>query len=201
MLVDEFWDLVESARSDAGVAGGRFDVDAVAVALQTRIEALPLERIIDFYYRYHEVRGRLDQWEMCAATYLISGYLSDSALEDFQAGVIALGRAAFEWVAENPDELSENPVVIDIAAGRLERLALFGERIELAAAFAYDARGNGEEDAFWDAIDERAAASGGYPLEGDSWDGRFGEPEDRELMPTRLPRLAAMFGHSEHVTR
>jgi hypothetical protein len=156
--------------------------------------ALPLEQIIEFYDRYHEVCDRLHQWEMCAATYLVSGYVSDDVFENFQAGVVALGRNAFDRIAANPDELSENAVVVDIAAGRLERHALNGEDIHLAAARAYAARSDGDDDAFWEALNDRPATSAARPLEAGSWDGRFGEPGDRDLMPTRLPRLAAIFG-------
>ena len=66
MLVDDFWQIVELARSDAGVTDDRLSADAVATALTERLAALPLDDILDFDEQYHEVIRRLHQWEMCA---------------------------------------------------------------------------------------------------------------------------------------
>lgn len=43
---------------------------------------------------YYDVRDRLQQSELCAAAYVVSDYISDDTFENFQGGVIALGRMA-----------------------------------------------------------------------------------------------------------
>jgi hypothetical protein len=45
---------------------------------------------------YFEGSHRLEHWEVCAACWLIAGYISDDTFTDFKAGIIALGRPAFE---------------------------------------------------------------------------------------------------------
>src|SRR6185369_2557943 len=94
MLVDDFWQIVELSRSDADITDDRFDADAIGAALTERLSALSLEDILGFDELYFEASRRLQQWELCAACFLISGHISDDTFNDFKAGVIAMGRAA-----------------------------------------------------------------------------------------------------------
>jgi hypothetical protein len=193
MLVDDFWQIVELARSDAGVTDDRLSGDAVATALTERLAALPLDEILDFDEQYHEVIRRLQQWELCAACFLITGYISDDTFTDFKAGVIAMGRNAFERIAADPDAaLAEHPTVVNIAAGQLKRTVLNGERLQSAASRAYTRLSDDDDEAFWDAAHARQEGRPRQPRSTD-WDGRFGAPGDREMLPARVPRLAAMF--------
>src|SRR5215831_19010261 len=90
VLIGEFWQIVEEARSDAGTTDERFDADAVAMSMTERLTRLTRAGILDFSEVYDEVSGRLNTWEMWAACLLISGYLSDDWLSDFRAGIVAL---------------------------------------------------------------------------------------------------------------
>jgi hypothetical protein len=196
MLVDRFWELVDLARSDALTTERRFDLEAVAAALQNRLQELPLEQIIEFSECYDMVRDRLRQWEMCAAAYVVSDYISDDTFENFQGGVIALGRTVYNEIVENPDALAGHPVVVDIAAGRLDRSALMDDGIQSAAVYAYAARCDGDHEAFWEALAARPAHPASEPTNQPAWNGRFGEPGDAARIPLRLPRLAAMFNEA-----
>lgn len=44
MVVDQFWELVDLARSEALTTERRLDLEAVAAALQNRLQELPLEQ-------------------------------------------------------------------------------------------------------------------------------------------------------------
>jgi hypothetical protein len=120
-------------------------------------------------------------------------YISDDSFADFKAGLIGLGRQAFERAVAVPDDLADDPTVRAIAAGQLDKYAMNGELVQSAAARAYD-RHTDDPDAFWDAVyamDRTADGDGQQP--GDRWDGSFGEPDDRARIPLRLPRLSGLF--------
>jgi len=192
MLVDDFWQIVELSRSDADITDDRFDADAIGAALTERLSALSLEDILGFDELYFEASRRLQQWELCAACFLISGHISDDTFNDFKAGVIAMGRAAFERIAEDPDSLAQHPIVANIAAGRLKRTALNSERLHFASSRAYAHLSDGDDEAYWEATYARQEATPRPPRATD-WDGRFGAAGDRDLLPVRVPQLAAMF--------
>jgi hypothetical protein len=191
--IDQFWRIVDQARSDAGEAAGSFDQEAVADALTDALASLPREEILDFGERFMDVTARLESWKMCAACYLISGYVSDDHFIDFKAGVIALGHEAFERAADDPDSLADNPVVIDIAGRRLSRDALQAGDVEFAAQDAYTRLSDGDDHAYYEAQDALTEVVGPYQAPPRDWDGRFDGQADRDLIPVRLPRLASMF--------
>ena len=191
--IDQFWRIVDQARSDAGEAAGGFDQEAVADALTDALASLPREEILDFGERFMDVTARLESWGMCAACCLISGYVSDDHFIDFKAGVIALGHEAFERAADDPDSLADNPVVIDIAGRRLSRDALQAGDVEFAAQDAYTRLSDGDDHAYYEAQDALTDVVGPYQAPPRDWDGRFDGQADRDLIPVRLPRLASMF--------
>lgn len=83
---------------------------------------------------------------MCAASYLITGYLSDDLFSDFKAALISLGRDTLDQALTNPHGLADLPIVQAIATGHADRSSLLGKSIHAAAAHAYGARTGGEED-------------------------------------------------------
>jgi hypothetical protein len=129
---DQFWRIVDQARSDAGEAAGSFDQEAVADALTDALRVASAKRSwISASASWTSLPA--SNREDVAACYLISGYVSDDHVHRFQAGVIALGHEAFERAADDPDSLADNPVVIDIAGRRLSRDALQAGDVEFAA--------------------------------------------------------------------
>src|SRR4051794_36317176 len=113
--------LIEQARTDASegnsaLPGG----SAIGAALADRLERLPLDRIVEFEHRYLQAASRADQWRLCASAFLIWNNISDDGFSDFKAGLVGLGRDAFERVVADPDTLADHPMVRAIAAGRID---------------------------------------------------------------------------------
>jgi hypothetical protein len=185
--------LLEQARHDAVGDGGLCIGAAVGDALTERLTPMPLEQIVAFYVRYQRTVGRAHQWELCAAAFIIMDYLSDDTFSDFKAGLVGLGRDAFERIVTMPDALADLPIVQAIAAGHLDRMAVNAEEIHFAAAHAYERRTH-DPDAFGQALDDLPAATWTDDAMLDAaWSGRFGSAEDSEQIPLRLPRLHTLF--------
>ncbi|MGI5238730.1 DUF4240 domain-containing protein [Dactylosporangium sp. CA-139066] len=125
---------------------------AIGAVLVERLARMPLERIVAFDVCRAKVVGRVHQWGVCAATFVVWKYLSDDTFSDFKAGLLGLGRDAFERVVAVPDALADVPVIQAIAAGQVDRFALHGEAIGAAAAEAYERRTD-DADAFWEALE------------------------------------------------
>lgn len=185
MQLEDFWDLIAQARataerSEPWPSGGR-----VGTALAGRLQTLPATAVLEFDTIFQEVVNEADQWELCAACFLISGYLSDDGFADFKAGLVALGRNAFTEIISNPDGLADLPVVAAIAEGRASPFTLHGELMMYAAANAYAAK-TGDDEGFWDHRDHETGRTAR------NWSGMFG-PADAPAIPMRLPRLYARF--------
>jgi hypothetical protein len=189
MEIHEFWRIVDQARDDAGVTADPFDEAEVAEALVARLTALSLKDILDFDDLLGDVIGRLDTRRVALACQLITGFLSDDLFSSFRAGLVGLGHRTVEQIIADPDSLAEHPVVIDIAQGRCERMSLDGENLLFAASSAYARLSDGDEDAFWNAVDTRREAMGS----GDALrpEGESGA-DDAEPFFEGLPRLSAL---------
>jgi hypothetical protein len=189
MEIHEFWRIVEQARDDAGVTTGSFDEGEVAESLVTRLMVLPPDEILDFDDLLGDVIGQLDSRRMALACQLITGFLSDDLFSSFRAGLVGLGRRTVEQIIADPDSLAEHPVVIDIAEGRCERMSLDSEGLLFAASSAYARISDGDEDAFWHAIDaRREAMRSGDVLRPD----RESCAGGAEPVPEGLPRLSTL---------
>ncbi|WP_329177437.1 DUF4240 domain-containing protein [Streptomyces sp. NBC_01477] len=191
METDDFWHLIETARSRSSTEGGAFDQ-----ALVDLLAARSTREVLAYQERFDEVHGALYRWDVWAAAYLIGGGCSDDSFTDFRAGVIAEGRTWYERVAAAPDSLAGHPLVA-AAARAGEDYVLFYELVNYAAAEAYE-RLTGDEDDFHEAWDqynrearprETAATDIGAGMDmGDDFDFH-----DAGQMHRRLPRLAALY--------
>jgi hypothetical protein len=195
---NEFWDLIELARTDAASGGVAWPSgSAIGAALVERLAPLSLDQIVEFRLGFTRTLRRADQWKLCAAAFVIWGYISDDGFGDFKAGLIGLGRDTFERAVIDADTLADLPLIRAAAAGRTERFVLTAEAIHYAAAEAY-ARHIGDAEAFWDALDnvptgDDEGDEGDERGAGERWSGRFGSPEDAARIPVQLPRLHALF--------
>lgn len=186
MDLDTFWALIERGRADCG---DRWPAGAdVGKAVAHRLAVLPADSIMAFDRTFRRTFARADQWEVCAAAYVIHDYLSDDSFTDFKAGLVALGRDDFELAVTTPDALADLPLVQAIAAGRADRFVLSAEQLFFAACAAY---GEGVGDDYWERTKED-------DFDLNPWNGGFGSPEDGAAIPRRLPRLNALF---QRVTR
>ncbi|MEU6143144.1 DUF4240 domain-containing protein [Streptomyces sp. NPDC047081] len=184
MTTDDFWHLVETARSRT-----RPDhpFDQALVELLTRRTR---REILEYQERFDALHEALYRWDVWAAAYLIGGGCSDDSFVDFRAGLIAQGREWYERVVAVPDSLAGHPAVL-VAAGGPDDRALFIEEVNYCAAEAFEVV-TGRAEAFYEAWKEYAAEHS----HADSTVGDMGEDfdfDDPYEMGRRLPRLAGVF--------
>jgi hypothetical protein len=186
MSIEDFWTIIETARTDAASASGDWD-QAFASALVALLAATSKQTVLEYQQRFDQLHAAIYRWDMWAAGYLIGGGCSDDAFMDFRAGLIAQGRNWYDRAATAPDLLAEHPDVIAAAAEGSDE-ALFNETVNYAASYAYD-RMNGDEDdcTFHADYDQFCGPrTDDEPTDmGESFD--F---DDASEMHARLPRLA-----------
>ncbi|MGW0633637.1 DUF4240 domain-containing protein [Streptomyces sp. NPDC002758] len=189
MNIEDFWIIVETARTDAGSASDD-PHQAFASALVNRLAATSKQTILEYQQCFDQLHSAIYRWDVWAAGYLIGGGCSDDAFMDFRAGLIAQGRDWYDRAATNPDVLAEHPEVIAAAAEGIDE-ALFNETVNYAASYAYE-RINGDEDdcTFYDDYDQfRGPRTDDDPADmGESFD--F---DNSSEMRARLPHLARLF--------
>ncbi|MFD4955639.1 DUF4240 domain-containing protein [Streptomyces sp. NPDC058451] len=189
MNVDDFWTIIETARTDAASALGD-PGQAFASALVERLAATSKQTILEFQQCFDQLHGAVHRWDLWAAGYLIGGGCSDDAFMNFRAGLIAQGRDWYDRAATAPDVLAVHPDVIAAAAEGSDE-TLFNETVNYAASYAYR-RINGDEDdcTFYDDYDQfRGPRTDREPADmGESFD--F---DDASEMHARLPGLARLF--------
>ncbi|MEU5779757.1 DUF4240 domain-containing protein [Micromonospora lupini] len=196
MDVDEFWSVVERARAAAGVAANQPQRDGqssvIAEALVAELMRLPLSQIVAFDQVLNEVVDQVDTWDVCAACWIIEyGFLSDDGFSDFQAGLVGLGRAAFESAVRDPDSLAAHPAVRQISAAEGRDLWIGDEALQYAAQTAYE-RLTGDDEAFWDAAESAQSASTPSPPSPEPADERW-DLSDEDEWRRRLPGLFELF--------
>ncbi|CCH15488.1 DUF4240 domain-containing protein [Micromonospora lupini] len=197
MDVEEFWSVVERARAAAGVAADQPRRDGqpsvVAEALVAELMRLPLSQIVAFDQVLDEVADHADTWDVCAACWIIEyGFLSDDGFSDFQAGLVGLGRAAFESAARDPDSLADHPAVRQISAAEGRDLWIGDEALQFAAQTAYE-RLTGDDEAFWDAAEAAQSAVTTPPHPGPEPADERWDLSDEDEWRRRLPRLFERF--------
>ena len=110
MTADEFWALIDTARS---LADGDPDETAAAV------ERMLMERDPDEIYAYLEQEARVMErsysWSLWGAAYITNGGCSDDGFDYWRGWLIAQGRDVFEAVLANPDSLTDLDVEIEDA--------------------------------------------------------------------------------------
>ncbi len=126
--------------------------DPVATALVRVLARLEPAEIVAFECRFDHVRATADRADLAAAAMLIErGPLTDDGLDDFRAGLVALGRSTFEAALVDPDSLAGHPAVQEIATGIL-RLGLSRDQVLYAAGRAYVEATGRDEISFLDEV-------------------------------------------------
>lgn len=193
MDVEDFWSLLEAARTDAAAAaaGDLPDGKALAAALVDRLAGTSRQAIFEYEHCFERLDSALNRWDVWAAAYLINRGCSDDSFMDFRAGVVAQGRNWYERAVARPDSLADHPHVLAVAAAR-RGFALLHEPVIYVASYAYE-RINGDEAhscAFYEDYDAFTGpdAEPGPAAMGEDFD--FDDPAE---MRARLPRLAGLF--------
>jgi hypothetical protein len=180
MDAERCWELIESARAEAGPIGDDID-DRLADSLIELLVRLPLDDIVAFELRFSELQGRLfDREDVYAAAFLVQHGCGDDSFSDFRAAMVGLGRHWYERVLADPDHLALHPAVQAIAAGTIDQSALLMERFQYAATHAYK-RVTGDDSGMYHAL--------AY-AEQDKMEDEAGDADNE---PRLLPRLAELF--------
>lgn len=172
MRTDDFWQLIDRARSGGGGESGA--VAARAVALLAEREPADIVGYARHQQRVLAASYRVDLW---GAAYLINGGASDDGFEYFRGWLMTQGREVFARAVADPDSLAELPQV--------RAASLSGEEFECEEMLSVP----------WDAY--RRATATDLPADrdpvpvpdlNDFWD--FDHEEEARR---RLPKLAALF--------
>jgi hypothetical protein len=202
--VDDLRERLESTTADDALADDGFVddefeedeeeeedlTDPVAVALFDLLVQLPAGEIAAFENQFEDHRALADREDIANAAVLIEhGLLGDDSFEDFRAGLVALGRRAFEAALATPDSLAAHPLVREIAAAPDPRY-LGREDLLYVASHAYATVTGEEELSFYEYAescrDPEAAVP--EPAEVADW-----EVTDEAQTRQRLPQLAELF--------
>ncbi|MEU5315430.1 DUF4240 domain-containing protein [Streptomyces sp. NPDC021056] len=187
MDTDEFWSIVETARSKTTE-----DLPFHEALVDLLARRSPQD-ILRYQERFDALHGAVCRWDVWAAAYLIGGGCSDDSFTDFRAGLIAQGRGWYERAAAVPDSLADHAEVIGAAADFEDR-TLFHEDANYCASDAYE-RITGDGEAFYEAWRQYAADRPETDM-GEDFD--F---DDDDEMRRRLPRLALLFLSEKAVDR
>jgi uncharacterized protein DUF4240 len=165
--------------------------DPVALALLELLTQLSAAEIAAFDNIFEDVRATAESQDVVNAAVLIEhGFLGDDSFDDFRAGLVALGRTAFERAVAAPDTLADHPLVREIAAAHDPRW-LGREDMLFVASHAYAIVTGEDEVTFYDFAEaqrpEPPAPVGDEEVD-DYWD-----VDDEVVARQRLPRLSDLF--------
>ena len=99
---DLFWKIVDRVRR---ASGG--DLTASIDAFRDELAKLDDEALVGVEAELCRAMQRAYDYKLWAAAYVIHGGCSDDTFWDFRAGLIALGRTAFEAALRDPDTLAK----------------------------------------------------------------------------------------------
>ncbi|MFC4065858.1 DUF4240 domain-containing protein [Actinoplanes subglobosus] len=180
MDVDDFWAIVDGARTGVDDTRTAEGAEQVAANVENRLIELGRAAAVGFSLRYDALGVPSYDWNLWAAAYLMKGGCSDDAFDYFRGWLVVQGRTVWERALQDPDTLAE--LDIDPDDDFLECEDMLG-----AGRGAF-----GEDDEFYAALD---AARAGFPagtfsgpLQGDDFD-----HEDEVEIRSRFPRLAAVY--------
>ena len=124
MNTDQFWNLIESARTISSSCSG----------MAQRLKEYFVEMSADEIYGFQqELWQRLDEsyrWDLWAVAFIIDGGCSDDGFEYFRGWLISQGRKYFEAALADPRQ----------AAERAQPDAIYCEDILYVAGIAYKAK-------------------------------------------------------------
>ena len=97
MTEDQFWNLIEQART--GTASASPD------ALKQLLAPLGNGDLSDFGLMFYEKLCDLNTWRVWGAGTVIAGWMDQENFHAFRSWIIGKGREAFETALRNPDDL------------------------------------------------------------------------------------------------
>lgn len=106
MQIDQFWQLIETSKTQAGA-----DTEARVDALRSVLAGLNPAELQSFQDHYDQQIRAAYRWDLWAAAYIINGGCSDDGFRYFRDWLISEGRSVFEKALKNPDSLADLPHV------------------------------------------------------------------------------------------
>jgi len=155
MTEDQFWEIIEVTKSDAA--------DVQVSALAAHLKTQNPDRIIEFQSIYNMLLDRAYRWDLWGAAYVKIGGCSDDGFDYFCDWLISRGRAVYETVLKDPENLADTDLSGDSDM----------EAFRYVAYEVYHAKTGREMDL--------PSSTRSYPL---------GEPFDEETVDQLYPRLA-----------
>jgi hypothetical protein len=104
MSIDEFWQIINNAKSTA-----RSSVESRADALSERLRQLQPASLRSFQRHYDQRLKRANTWALWGAAYVMCKGCSDDCFRYFRDWLISEGRTLYESVIKNPDSLAKLP--------------------------------------------------------------------------------------------
>lgn len=106
MQIEQFWQFVETAKTNAGS-----DTEARVDALHAVLGALSPAELQSFQSHYDRQIAAAYRWDLWAAAYIINGGCSDDGFRYFRDWLISEGGRVFEKALKDPDSLADLPHV------------------------------------------------------------------------------------------
>jgi hypothetical protein len=140
--IDQFWSLIESARSAAGDRLHPEFEDRFLTGLEVRMDALALDELIEYDARRIELYEQADVPGLRAVNRMVDStveYLPEPC-PAFLSGLVSLGRVTFERALADADSLLWDPLVRAIAAGQLAPDRMLLREMAAMAGYNYEYR-------------------------------------------------------------
>lgn len=102
MNIDSFWDIIDSARTEATSTG-----KPIETCLISSLRLLPKSEVMDFSSHANLLYHKAYNWDLWAGAYILRGGCPDDSFMDFRQALIGLGRERFERSLKNPDSLAD----------------------------------------------------------------------------------------------
>jgi hypothetical protein len=106
--IDQFWALIESARTQAG---DQADCEAIVGEAVALLSARPAEDIIAADQRLAEIMASSYLNPLWTAAYVINRGCSDDSFDYFRGWLMLQGRTAFEAALDDPHGPADVPAV------------------------------------------------------------------------------------------
>jgi hypothetical protein len=120
----EFWDIVGKCRRDAESPA---DFNAI---LKRELDALPAEEIASFRLAWSAASDDIYSWDAWDASALMLNGTDDDSFMDFRSWVISLGRADYDTIRADADNLAEyGRIVADAESVEAEDLNGIPDRL------------------------------------------------------------------------
>ncbi len=175
MTENEFWNLIDTSRAEAGER----NVEGQVVVLVAALAGLPTEDIISFQKHFSGFSREAYDFRLFAAASVLDD-LSDDGFHDFRSWLVSRGKTAFFRCLNDPETLAE---IADLG----DRVAV--EEMGWVASEAYKQK-TGRDD--FDLLSESVP----YP-EFRNYDLKWVTPEgyaDEARLKVLFPKLWAKFG-------